>query len=89
MKGKNKGTLGSVSYATDDGLIVGDVSGIDDGTKAMWWNDPEIIIGKVIEVRYMEVTDDKRTGCKTLYGPAVFIRVRDDKDETSYLEELV
>lgn len=87
-EGKNAGTLGSLQYATDDGLVKGDVSGIGDKTKEAWWKDPQSIIGQVIEVRYMEVTTDKRTGDYTLYGPAVFIRERHDKNETSTLEQL-
>ena len=92
-EGKNPGTLGSLSYETDDGKIRGDVSGITEGLKEEWWAAPSRIVGKVIEVRYMEVCEDTKNGIKTgimtLYGPPVFIRVRDDKFETSRLEELV
>lgn len=87
-EGKNAGTLGSLSYETDDGMIKGDVSGISDRDKERWWNDPSEIVGKIVELRYMEVTTDKRTGEFTLYGPPAIIRERDDKNETSTLENL-
>lgn len=87
-EGKNVGTLGSLSYETDDGKIKGDVSGISDKDKERWWVNPSEIIGKVVELRYMEVTTDKSTGEFTLYGPPAIIRIRDDKNETSTLENL-
>lgn len=87
-EGKNPGTLGSLSYSTDDEVIKGDVSGISDALKKAIWEDPDAFIGRVIEVRYMEVTKDKKTGEYTLYGPPVFIRFREDKLETSTFEEL-
>lgn len=87
-EGKNPGTLGSLSYSTDDERIKGDVSGIKEDLKKEIWENPEAFIGRVIEVRYMEVTKDKKTGEYTLYGPPVFVRFRDDKHETSTFEEL-
>lgn len=88
-EGKNAGTLGSLSYETDDGKVAGDVSGISDSDKARWWAIPDDIIGHVIEVSYMEVSENKQNpDLKTLYGPANYIRERFDKTTTNNLEDL-
>ena len=46
------------------------------------WEDPSIIIGKIVETKYTEESEDKN-GKKALRH-ASFLRIRDDKDEVSY-----
>ena len=46
------------------------------------WNNPELVIGKIIEIDYSEESEDKN-GKKSLRYPA-FVRIRDDKDDVSY-----
>lgn len=52
-------------------------SGITDELKELWWKDPSLIIGRIIECKFKEVTEDKH-GNKGLQF-CTFIRVRDDK----------
>ena len=80
--GKYKGNLGAV-VVDFKGNPVSVGSGFSDELRASIWADPSIIIGKVIEVKYKEVTKNKDTGAESLQFP-VFIRVREDKEETSY-----
>ena len=46
------------------------------------WNNPDIVVGKVVEIEYSEESEDKH-GKKSLRYPS-FVRVREDKDEVSY-----
>lgn len=52
-------------------------SGISDELKELWWNNPSTIIGKIIECKFKEITNDK-DGNEALQF-CTFIRVRDDK----------
>lgn len=52
-------------------------SGIADELKDLWWNNPEEIIGKIIECKYKEITNDK-DGNEALQF-CTFVRVRNDK----------
>ena len=60
------------------------VSGITDELKELWWNNPNEIIGKIIEVKYKAITKDSE-GKESLQFCG-FIRVREDKteDDISY-----
>lgn len=58
------------------------VSGIKDDLKELWWNNPDKIIGKIIEVKYKSATKDKE-GKESLQFCS-FVRVRDDKDEVNF-----
>lgn len=86
-EGKNEGTLGSLQWETDDGKLSGSVTGISDKKKELWWDDPELIVGKVIQIRYMEISKDKRTGKESLYLPS-FMWERPDKETTNSYEDL-
>ena len=60
------------------------MSGITDELKELWWNNPNEIIGKIIEVKYKAITKDSE-GKESLQFCG-FIRVREDKteDDISY-----
>ena len=58
-------------------------SGFDDTTRAAVWANPSDYIGRIIEVKYKETTQDKKTGIESLQFP-VFVRFRNDKNEVSY-----
>ena len=58
------------------------VGGIKDEDRVKWWNEPNTIIGKIVEVKFFRETTDK-FGNKSLRFPT-FVRVRDDKFEESY-----
>lgn len=58
------------------------VGGITDELREKWWNNPNEIIGKIIEVKYFRSTMDKH-GKESLRFPT-FVRVREDKFEESF-----
>lgn len=83
-EGQNRlaGTMGAlvVDYKGNE-LRVG--SGFDDATRATVWANPGGYIGKIVECKYKEVTQDKKTGLESLQFPT-FVRFRNDKNEVSY-----
>lgn len=71
-EGKHKGRLGK--FIVDfNGVSVGVGTGLDDETRSAVWGNLEAYRGRIIEVKAMEVTEDK-----SLRHP-VFVRFRDDK----------
>lgn len=79
--GRNKDRLGKV-YVEYKGNEVGVGSGFSDELRDFYWEHPEEIVGKIIEVKYKEQTKNK-DGSESLQFP-VFVRIRDDKDEISF-----
>ena len=83
-EGQNRlaGTMGAlvVDYKGNE-LRIG--SGFDDATRAAVWANPDDYIDKIVECRYKEVTQDKKTGLESLQFPT-FVRFRNDKNEVSY-----
>lgn len=72
--GKYTGLIGSLMCKTADGVIV-DVSGFDDEFRKMSFNE---IIGKIITVKYNGITEDSKSGIKSLFLPR-FVELRHDK----------
>ena len=80
-KGKNANTCGALIVDfLGNKVRVG--SGLTDELRKEFWTNPDNIIGKIIEVKYKEVSENKSNNAKSLQFP-VFIRVRDDKSTTS------
>lgn len=87
-EGRLAGTLGKVNVAFNpDGNApfntVGVGSGFSDELRSEIWTNKDRYIGRVIEVKYKNVTHDKITRLAGLQFP-VFVRFRDDKTECSY-----
>lgn len=79
-KGTFKGTLGGV-VVNFKGSQVGVGSGFSNDQRNDFWQHPEKIFGKIVEVQYFEESKDK-TGKPSLRFP-VFKQVRNDKNEES------
>ena len=79
--GQNQGKLGNV-IVDYKGYAVGVGSGFSKTQREYYWEHPEEIIGKIIEVQAFEECKNKE-GSLSLRFP-VFIRIRDDKEEVSY-----
>lgn len=80
-EGRLKGTLGALVVKYKNNTVnVG--SGYDDETRKYIWDNREDMIGKIIEVKYKEVSKDKKTGLESLQFP-IFKNCRFDKTEES------
>lgn len=74
------GTMGS-AIVMYKGNPVG-VSGWKEEEKIYYYQNPQELIGKIIEIKFKEITVDKN-GIESLQFPNV-VRIRYDKDEESY-----
>ena len=80
--GRNKGTLGALIVKYKNNTVnVG--SGFTDEERSYYWNNQDEIIGRVIEVKYKEITTDKKTGLESLQFP-VYCGIRELGKEPSY-----
>ena len=80
--GRLKGTLGAL-VVEFKGNTVNVGSGYSDRQRTEIWNNREDIIGRIIEVKYKEITKDKNTGLESLQFP-VFVQIREIGKEISY-----
>ncbi len=78
-KGKYEGMIGSFICEDDDHTVRVNVAGIDDDTRA---SNPDLWIGKIIEIAYFESSQSKNKTTESLQFPR-YKRVRTDKTETS------
>lgn len=77
--GRNTGTLGALVVKYKDNTVnVG--SGYTDAQRQKFWEDREYMIGKIVTVKYKDVSSDKDTGLESLQFP-VFVMLREDKRE--------
>ena len=80
--GRLSGTLGAlvVDFKGNE-VKVG--SGFTDEQRGDFWKNRDKIVGELCEVKYKEVSSDKKTGTESLQFP-VFVAIRTDKTEVSY-----
>ena len=80
--GRNKGTLGALVVKYKNNTVnVG--SGFTDADRKIVWENKADIIGRVIEVKFKEITVDKKTGLESLQFP-VYCGFREIGKEPSY-----
>lgn len=80
--GRLKGTLGALVVKYKNNTVnIG--SGFDDKTRKEFWNDRDSLVGRVIEVKYKEISKDKKTGLESLQFP-IFIALREKGKCVSY-----
>jgi DNA ligase-1 len=80
-EGKYVGMLGAFIVQYKDNTVkVG--SGLSDDQRKQFWDIKEDLIGRVIEVKYKEVTKDKTTNKESLQFP-IFIALREEGKEPS------
>lgn len=75
--GKYEGVMGALICKYGDNVVkVG--TGFDDRMRKFIWDNGSWIKGKIIEVKYKDITSDAITGLKSLQFP-VFVQIRTDK----------
>ena len=74
------GTLGSI-IVDYKGFPCG-VGGFNKQDRDKFFNNPDLIVGKIVEVKYKEESNNKKGG-KSMQFP-VFVRIRYDKTEPNY-----
>lgn len=76
--GRNKGRLGAIVCKYYDNTVkVG--SGFSDEQRDYYWSHKDEIVNKIIDVKYKEITTDKKTDLKSLQFP-VYLGIRFDKN---------
>ena len=76
--GRNKGRLGAIVCKYYDNIVkVG--SGFSDEQRDYYWSHKDEIVNKIVDVKYKEVTTDKKTDLKSLQFP-VYLGIRFDKN---------
>lgn len=80
--GRLAGTLGAV-VVDYKGNEVNVGSGFTDEQRTNFWANKDKLIGKIVEVKYKEISDDKSTGAESLQFP-IFVTLRTDKNTISY-----
>lgn len=81
---KREKTFGSINYTTDDGKIVGSVSGFTDAQLKDFNSRRDELIGKIIEIEANDLTKSRNSETFALSHPR-FIELR-EKDSTDTLE---
>lgn len=80
--GRLKGTLGALVVQYKNNTVnIG--SGFDDETRKRFWEDRDNLIGRVVEVKYKEISKDKKTGLESLQFP-IYIGLREKGKSISY-----
>ena len=79
--GKYKGTLGLIK-CDYKGYELGVGSGFTDEQRNYYWNNPNKIIGKIVQIKFKGETKNKNGGISVQFP--IFETVRDDKSEPSY-----
>lgn len=80
--GKLTGTLGALVVKFKNNVVnVG--SGFDDETRKEFWINRDNLIGRIAEVKYKEITKDKKTDLESLQFP-VFVQLREMGKTVSY-----
>ena len=82
----DKGKLGSITiqFEHEGELWTSNCSsGFNDEEKDLYWEHPELLIGKIVNVEYFEITKDKKTNKYAMRFSIWTHRIRDDKDEIS------
>lgn len=79
--GKYKGTLGLIK-CDYKGYELGVGSGFTDEQRNYYWNNPDEIIGKIVQIKFKGETKNKNGGISVQFP--IFEIVRNDKSEPSY-----
>lgn len=79
--GKYSNTLGAI-LCLYKGFPLAVGSGFTDEQRNYYWNNPQEIVGKIVEIKYKEETKNKNGGLSAQFP--IFQNIRLEKDEESY-----
>ena len=80
--GANEGKLGGI-YVNYKGFTDKVGSGFDKEERELYFNNPELIIGKIVDIQYFEETTNQENDDISMRF-ATYKGIREDKDEESY-----
>lgn len=81
--GNFKGTLGSI-VCDYKGYKLNVGTGFSQAEREYYWNNPSLLIGNIVEIRYFEESSNSKDGGLSLRFPSWIGRIRTDKNEPSY-----
>ena len=81
--GRLSGTLGAIKVRYKDGNIVKVGSGFSDEERKLYWAQPDLLIGKVVEIKFFEETTNADKTF-SLRFPTWCSNIRTDKMEADY-----
>ena len=85
--GRLAGTLGAIHVRYKDGNIVKVGSGFSDEERKLYFNNPALILHKIVEIKFFEESTSKDPSGKTLYSlrfPTWCSNIRIDKLEADF-----
>jgi DNA ligase-1 len=80
--GRLAGTLGAIHVRYKDGNIVKVGSGFSDEERALYWAQPELILNRIVEVKYFE-SSKNADGTESLRFPTWTSNIRDSRDKNT------
>lgn len=80
--GRLAGTLGAIYVRYKDGNIVKVGSGFSDEERKLYWSNPDLILHKIVEVKYFEESTNA-DGTFSLRFPTWVSNIRDPKDKAT------
>lgn len=81
--GNFKGMLGSI-VCDYKGYKLNVGTGFSQHERELYWYNPELVVGKIVEIRYFEETSNSKDNGLSLRFPSWIGRIREDKTEPSY-----
>jgi DNA ligase-1 len=80
--GRLAGTLGAIHVRYKDGNIVKVGSGFSDEERKLYWAQPDLILNKIVEVKYFE-SSRNADGTESLRFPTWVSNIRDPRDKAT------
>ena len=80
--GRLAGTLGAILVRYKGGNVVRVGSGFSDEERALYWSQPDLILHKVVEIKYFESTRNA-DGQESLRFPTWVSNIRDPRDKAT------
>jgi DNA ligase-1 len=80
--GRLAGTLGAIHVRYKDGNLVKVGSGFSDEERKLYWENPDLILHKIVEVKYFE-SSRNADGTESLRFPTWVSNIRDPRDKAT------